>query len=145
MKLKSFNSYTFLLACCTGNHAGRGFIVGSSWFVLYACKLCVEWKTEFFLVTGESYIYIYLPGLGRMGYWIAANIVILKDTVLLISVSWDANPCKESYMFWAELFPKCLGVFDVAYQGPSLVLEAKSSAPTILQTLLSPSWEGLNS
>lgn len=93
-----------------------------------------------------TYIYILLPGHGREGYWIAATIVILDDTILYcIFVSLVANHCNGEmhvWQSWAELFPKYRGALDLPYRGcvSTSALEVKSNAPKLLQILLLLSW-----
>lgn len=86
-----------------------------------------------------TYIYILLPGHGREGYWIAATIVILDDTILYcIFVSLVANHCNEEmhvWQSWTRLSLKCWEVLDLLYLScvSTNVLDVKSCAPDILQ------------
>lgn len=87
-----------------------------NFFLLYACKTVCRVKHWILPGYGRvifiyTYILILLPGHGREGYWIAANIVILDDTILYcIFVFFVANHCNGVMHVWqarAELFSTC--------------------------------------
>lgn len=61
-----------------------------------------------------TYIYILLPGHGRKGYWIAAYIVILDDTILYcIFVSLVAHHCNRVMHVW-QSWAKLLTISQIS-------------------------------
>lgn len=59
MVMKTLN-IVYIFTCMLHWKSERVWRVKQLIFLLYACKLCVEWNTEFFRVTGESYLYIHI-------------------------------------------------------------------------------------
>lgn len=153
-KLKTFN-IVHIFTCMLHWKSSSNEKVWCAKQLIFAVCLQTVCRVKHWILPGYgsvifiyTYIYILLPGHGREGYWIAANIVILDDTILYcIFVSLVANHCNGVMHVW-QSWAKLLNVSQISrsawfsFSCSTLTWKVKSSAPEILEILLRPSGTG---